>query len=122
MRLLLGSLVSSYTEPVAAVGARIVGFEAEHLSLLEPERHNRYWTAPVLDGNENASYLFAWRSVVEASTTTGGITARNVTQASAVIMLMAIDRATPPVICRAEAAAMSLLCGDGTVWGVTATR
>jgi hypothetical protein len=109
--------------PSEAVSAQIVGFEVEHLSLLKPQE-SHHWTPPVLDANSNASYLFAWRPAVEAPTSMGGrFIARNVTQVSAVLTLTTSDRATPPVICRAIAAAdLSLECGGGTAWGVPATR
>ena len=95
--------------------ARIVGFEAEHQSLLDPSAggptpllSGGHWAAPVLD---DAAHLFSWRVQAVAGDSATGAAARNVTQIGAVLTLAPVTGDVPPIVCRAGMGRPRLLCG-----------
>jgi hypothetical protein len=102
---LTASAVAAPSHPsAAALRAGIDGFEAEHLSVLEPVANRRHWNAPVL-GPDATGHLFAWRMSAAA--------ARNVSQTSAVLTLTAVDRPeTQPIVCHpAVLTDLRVICG-----------
>jgi uncharacterized membrane protein YgcG len=97
---------------LSALSASIDGFEAEHLSLVEPAGGAGHWTPPVLDAAA-AGHLFAWRA-------TAAHPSRNVTQVCAVLTLTAVDQpGSIPLVCRSDGPVRQLLCGGGLATATT---